>query len=71
MSPFPDHQPEGCLSGAVARGVTVQLPRIYKNEAEVGLGIAQAIREGLAERSSLFIVGKLWNTFHKPEDVER
>lgn len=49
----------------------MQLTRIYKNEAEVGLGIAQAIREGLTERSSLFIVGKLWNTFHKPEDVER
>lgn len=49
----------------------VQLIRIYKNEAEVGQGIADAINAGLVDRSSLFIVGKLWNTFHKSEDVER
>ena len=45
--------------------------RVYKNEGEVGSGIEEAIRQGLVRRRDLFITGKLWNTFHRPEDVER
>lgn len=45
--------------------------RVYKNEGEVGAGIEEAIRQGLVRRRDLFITGKLWNTFHRPEDVER
>lgn len=39
---------------------------IYRNEAAVGEGIKQS---GVP-RSEIFITGKLWNTKHKPEDVE-
>ncbi|KAF2135839.1 uncharacterized protein K452DRAFT_322831 [Aplosporella prunicola CBS 121167] len=39
---------------------------IYDNEAEVGQGIAAS---GV-ERKEIFLTGKLWNTHHKPEDVE-
>ena len=40
---------------------------IYGNEAEVGDGI----KASGVDRKDIFITGKLWNTDHKPEDVER
>jgi D-xylose reductase len=42
----------------------------YGNEKEAGEGIARAIKDGLVKREELFIVSKLWNTFHDKENVE-
>merc|ERR1719163_988497 len=42
----------------------------YGNEKEVGQGIKQALDEGICKREDLFVVSKLWNTFHRPEHVE-
>ena len=44
--------------------------RDYGNEVEAGQGIARAIKDGLVKREELFIVSKLWNTFHERERVE-
>ncbi|MEH6910878.1 MAG: aldo/keto reductase [Oceanicoccus sp.] len=41
----------------------------YGNEVEVGQGIARAIAEGLCKREDLYIVSKLWNTYHSKEHV--
>lgn len=41
----------------------------YGNEQESGQGVARAIKEGLVQRSDLFIVSKLWNSFHDAENV--
>lgn len=41
----------------------------YGNEKEVGEGISNAINDGLCTRDELFVTGKLWNTYHKPEHV--
>lgn len=38
---------------------------IYGNEAEVG----KAIKDSGIAREELFVTTKLWNTFHRPEDV--
>lgn len=38
----------------------------YDNEAEVGHGI----KASGVDRKDIFITSKLWNTHHKPEDVE-
>ena len=43
---------------------------IYQNETEVGQGIRESIETGVLSRKDLFATSKLWNTFHKPEDVE-
>jgi D-xylose reductase len=42
----------------------------YGNEVEAGQGIARAIKDGLVKREELFIVSKLWNTYHDRERVE-
>lgn len=40
----------------------------YGNEKEVGEGIALALRRGyISDRKELFIVSKLWNTYHRAE----
>ncbi|PGH12927.1 NAD(P)H-dependent D-xylose reductase xyl1 [Polytolypa hystricis UAMH7299] len=42
----------------------------YGNEKEAGEGVARAIKDGLVKREDLFIVSKLWQTFHDAEQVE-
>ncbi|KAI1176609.1 NADP-dependent oxidoreductase domain-containing protein [Nemania sp. FL0916] len=37
----------------------------YKNSKEAGLGVKQAIKEGIVKREDLFICTKLWNNYHK------
>ncbi|KAI9479513.1 xylose reductase [Zychaea mexicana] len=41
----------------------------YGNEVEIGRGIARAIKDGLVKREELFVVTKLWNTFHSKDHV--
>lgn len=41
----------------------------YDNEIQVGEGLARAMKDGLVKREELFLVSKVWNTFHKPEHV--
>ncbi|CAG8948882.1 hypothetical protein HYFRA_00002006 [Hymenoscyphus fraxineus] len=43
----------------------------YGNEKEVGEGIARAIKDGLVKREDLFLVSKLWNSFHDADQVEK
>ncbi|KKA28448.1 hypothetical protein TD95_002580 [Thielaviopsis punctulata] len=41
----------------------------YQNEKEAGEGIRKAIADGLVKREDLFITTKLWNNYHKRENV--
>jgi D-xylose reductase len=45
-------------------------PTDYGNEKEAGEGVARAIKEGLVKREDLFLVSKLWNSFHEGDKVE-
>ncbi|PMD38036.1 putative NAD(P)H-dependent D-xylose reductase xyl1 [Hyaloscypha variabilis F] len=42
----------------------------YGNEKEAGEGVARAIKDGLVKREDLFLVSKLWNSFHDGDQVE-
>lgn len=42
----------------------------YGNEKEVGEGIRRAIKDGLVKREELFVVSKLWNSYHHPKNVK-
>lgn len=43
---------------------------LYGNEKHVGRAIRECIDSGVVTRDELFIMSKLWNTQHDPEDVE-
>lgn len=43
----------------------------YGNEKEVGQGIRKAIDEGIVKREDLFVVSKLWNSYHDPKNVKK
>ncbi|KAL8947968.1 MAG: hypothetical protein Q9222_005797 [Ikaeria aurantiellina] len=42
----------------------------YGNEPECGKGVARALKDNLVKRSDLFLVSKLWNSFHDGPRVE-
>ncbi len=39
----------------------------YGNEKGCGDGLRRAIDEGIVERADVWVVSKLWNTFHRKE----
>jgi aldehyde reductase len=43
----------------------------YGNEKEVGAAIKAKIADGTVKRENLWITSKLWNTYHRPDLVEK
>lgn len=44
---------------------------VYMNEDEVGKGLTESIEEGVVKREDVWLTGKLWNNFHRPELVKK
>ena len=68
--------PKGEVYGAVKEALQIGYKHvdaawIYLNEEEVGRGIVESIESGVLAREELFVTSKLWNSFHRPEDVEK
>eukprot|EP01062_Namystynia_karyoxenos_P010321 TRINITY_DN13655_c0_g1_i1.p1 TRINITY_DN13655_c0_g1~~TRINITY_DN13655_c0_g1_i1.p1 ORF type:complete len:351 (+),score=106.68 TRINITY_DN13655_c0_g1_i1:72-1055(+) len=43
---------------------------VYGNEQEIGAVLKDAISSGMVKREELFVTSKLWNSEHRPENVE-
>lgn len=43
---------------------------VYENEKEVGEALQEAFKAGILKREELFVTSKLWNTFHKKDEVQ-
>ncbi|MFO7906155.1 MAG: aldo/keto reductase [Planctomycetota bacterium] len=41
----------------------------YGNEAAVGQGLQEVLRDGRCTRDDLWVTSKLWNTYHRPRHV--
>jgi D-xylose reductase len=58
------------MANSRAREPVIDVSLDYGNEVEAGQGVARAIKDGLVTRKELFLVSKLWNTFHDGDKVE-
>ena len=63
----PPGQVEHAVEAALKSGYRhLDCAAIYRNEVEVG----QGIQKSGVPRAEIYITSKLWNTKHKPENVE-
>lgn len=44
---------------------------LYRNEALIGKVLQECIANGSVKREDIFLVTKLWNTFHEPHMVKQ
>jgi len=65
----------GVVGAAVETALSVgykhiDCAHVYQNEAEIGESFAKMFGEDGIKREEIFITSKLWNTFHRADEVE-
>ncbi|XP_028597024.1 aldo-keto reductase 1B-like isoform X1 [Podarcis muralis] len=69
------HSPPGIVQGAIEVAIKngyrhIDCAYFYDNEGAIGEAFEKVLKEGLVKREDLFVVSKLWNSYHAPEDVK-
>ena len=47
----------------------IHCDQVYDNEKEIGNSLSKVFQTGTVKREDVFVTGKLWNTYHRKEDV--
>ncbi|ORY98723.1 4-dihydromethyltrisporate dehydrogenase [Syncephalastrum racemosum] len=65
-----DADAEDTIYNAIKAGYRlIDTAAVYDNETGVGRGIRKAISEGIIKREDIFVVTKLWNSYHNKKHV--
>ncbi|XP_042370048.1 aldo-keto reductase family 1 member B1-like, partial [Plectropomus leopardus] len=69
-SHLPRTSVQGAVEAAIAAGYRhIDTAHNYNNEADIGKALLSKTEQGIIRRQDMFIVSKLWCTFHAPEDI--
>ncbi|XP_041794739.1 aldo-keto reductase family 1 member B1 [Chelmon rostratus] len=67
---FPRTSIQGAVETAIAAGYRhIDTAYSYKNEVDIGKALQSKMQQGIIRRQDMFIVSKLWCTYHAPEDI--
>jgi L-glyceraldehyde reductase len=65
------HEVENAVEHAIRTGYRhIDCARIYKNQDEVGRALQKTI-PSVAKRQDIWVTSKLWNSGHRPGEVEK
>ncbi|XP_004069873.1 aldose reductase-related protein 2 isoform X1 [Oryzias latipes] len=69
-SHLPPNSVQGAVEAAIAAGYRhIDTAYSYGNEVDVGRALRSKMRQGIIRREDMFIVSKLCETHHAPEDI--
>ncbi|XP_044212913.1 aldose reductase-related protein 2 [Thunnus albacares] len=61
---------QGAVEAAIAAGYRhIDTAYSYCNEVDIGKALRSKMQQGIIRREDMFIVSKLWGTFHAPKDI--
>lgn len=69
-SQLPRTSVQGAVEAAIAAGYRhVDTAHSYRNEVDIGKALRSKTQQGIIRRQDMFVVSKLWSTYHAPEDI--
>ncbi|KAK2841736.1 hypothetical protein Q5P01_011936 [Channa striata] len=69
-SQLPHASAQGAVETAIAAGYRhIDTAYSYNNEASIGKALRSKMQQGIIKRQDMFIVSKLWCTYHSPDDI--
>ncbi|XP_029951953.1 aldo-keto reductase family 1 member B1 [Salarias fasciatus] len=69
-SHLPRTSVQGAVEAAIAAGYRhIDTAYSYGNEVEIGKALRSKMGQGVIRREDMFVVSKLWGTFHAPDDI--